>query len=62
MNEDDKKKLKEEEKSVPIYKNHHKELVELICSQAGVEAKDILDMDVYLYDMNVSLFAEESNT
>lgn len=62
LNEDDKKKLKEEEKAVPIYKNHHKELVELICAQAGVEAKDILDMDVYLYDMNVSLFDKESNT
>ena len=61
LSDDDKKKLKEEEKTIPIYKNHHKELVELICSQTGVEAKDILDMDVYLYDMNVRMFKEHSN-
>ena len=45
--------MKEEEKTIPVYKSHHKELVDLICQQTGVNAKDILDMDVYLYDMNV---------
>ena len=46
-------KKKGEEEEIPVYKNHHRGLVDLICQQTGVCAKSILDMDVYLYDMNV---------
>ena len=51
---------KEEEEEAVVYKNHHRGLVDLICNQTGICAKSILDMDVYLYDMNVRLKTVET--
>ena len=51
---------KEEEEEAVVYKNHHRGLVDLICNQTGICAKSILDMDVYLYDMNVRLKTVEA--
>ena len=44
---------KMEEKEDDMYARHPKELIDLICSNAGVEPKSVLDMDCYLYDMTV---------
>lgn len=49
---EEKEEKKDEE---DIYSRHPKELVDLICSNAGVEPKSVLDMDCYLYDMTVCL-------
>lgn len=48
---EEKEEKKDEE---DIYARHPKELVDLICSNTGVEPKSVLDMDCYLYDMTVS--------
>lgn len=45
---------KEEKKNeASIYSSHPKELVDLICSSVEVDPSSVLDMDCYLYDMNV---------
>ena len=50
--------LDEKESEVDIYNRHPKELVDLICKEAGVSAESVLDMDCYLYDPTVpSLFS-----
>ena len=45
--------LDEKESDVDIYNRHSKELVDLICKEAGVSAESVLDMDCYLYDPTV---------
>ena len=45
--------LDEKESEVDIYNRHPKELVDLICKEAGVSAESVLDMDCYLYDPTV---------
>lgn len=53
MNTEEESKDKKTEKEADIYESHPKELVDLICSSVDVDPKSVLDMDCYLYDMNV---------
>ena len=50
---EEKEEKKEEKEDNDIYARHPKELIDLICNNAGVEPKSVLDMDCYLYDMTV---------
>lgn len=50
---EDKKEKEKKEKEADIYSSHPKELVDLICSSVDVAPEAVLDMDCYLYDMNV---------
>ena len=55
--EDSKEEKKEEKKNeADIYNSHPKELVDMICASVDVDPKSVLDMDCYLYDMNVWYF------
>ena len=55
--EENKDEKKSSEKEADIYSSHPKELVDLICSSVDVDPKSVLDMDCYLYDMNVFFFS-----
>lgn len=50
---EEKEEKKEDKEDNDIYARHPKELIDLICNNAGVEPKSVLDMDCYLYDMTV---------
>lgn len=48
---EEKEEKKEDKEDNDIYARHPKELIDLICNNAGVEPKSVLDMGCYLYDM-----------